>query len=58
MQFLGVQDEWLVFERVRELWPDDRLSPDRSHRMLLNPEWVTEVSEGGQRVWPRPASTG
>jgi hypothetical protein len=57
MRFVGLQDERLVFERVRELWPDDRLSPDRSHRMLLDPDWVSKVTEGGQRVWPRPAST-
>jgi uncharacterized protein (DUF952 family) len=41
-----------VFPRVRELHPESELSPDRSHTMLLDPEWVATVAVNDKRVWP------
>jgi hypothetical protein len=29
--------------RIRELFPEDRLSAARSHRMLLDPQWVPQL---------------
>jgi hypothetical protein len=52
MQFTGVQDQRLVFARVRELFPEEQLSPARSHTMLLNPGWVAAIFVDGQPVWP------
>ena len=52
MAFVGIEDGHLAFIRVRELFPDDQLSPDRSHKMLLNPQWVSAITVDGQRVWP------
>ena len=52
MQFSGLQEGRLVFVRVRELLPEDQLSPARSHRMLLDPAWVAAISVDGQPVWP------
>jgi uncharacterized protein (DUF952 family) len=52
MRFDGVTAGRLAFSRVRELSPDDRLSPDRSHTMTLAPKWVAAVHAGGRRVWP------
>ena len=52
MQFIGLQEGHLVFVRVRELLPEDQLSPARSHRMLLDPAWVAAISVDGQPVWP------
>jgi uncharacterized protein (DUF952 family) len=52
MRFEGVAGGRLVFARVRELHPEDRLSPDRSHTMTLAPEWVTAVIVDGRRIWP------
>ena len=52
MTFVGVEDGHLAFIRVRELFPDDQLSPDRSHKMLLNPQWVSAITVDGQPVWP------
>ena len=52
MQFVGAEDGWLRFTRVRELLPEDQLSPARSHIMLLDPQWVTSISADGRLVWP------
>jgi hypothetical protein len=58
MRFAGAEDGQLVFHRVRELWPEDRLSPTRSHTMRLNPEWVAAIVQDGVRVWTRERDSG
>jgi hypothetical protein len=57
MQFVGSEEGHLVFVRIRELVPEDQLSPARSHTMLLDSQWVTTVSAGGHPVWPRQSDT-
>ena len=52
MRFVGSADGLLVCIRIRELYPEDQLSPDRSHTMRLDPQWVTSISAHGSRVWP------
>jgi hypothetical protein len=52
MQFVGLQDGRLTFVRIRELFPEDQLSPARSHVMQLEPQWVSAISVNGQPVWP------
>ena len=52
MQFTGLTDGQLVFTRVRELRPEDQLSPARSHVMRLDPAWVRAVWVNGQQAWP------
>ena len=52
MQFVGSQEGHLVFARIRELLPEDQLSPARSHTMLLDSQRVATVSVDGHRVWP------
>jgi hypothetical protein len=52
MRFVGSEDGHLVFVRIRELFPEDQLSPARSHKMLLDPQWVTTISVDGLPVWP------
>jgi hypothetical protein len=52
MQFVGREGPHLAFLRVRELFPEAQLSPDRSHKMLLDPQWVTGIWVEGRRVWP------
>lgn len=52
MRFVGAQDGRLVFVRFLELFPEDQLSPARSHKMLLEPQWVAAISVNGRRVWP------
>src|SRR5687768_17390370 len=52
MQFVGLEEGRLVFRRVRELFSEDRLSPARSHTMLLEPQWVTTIAVDGRHVWP------
>jgi hypothetical protein len=52
MRFIGVEDGRLTFVRVRDLWPEERLSPARSWRMTLEPHWVTAVHENDRQVWP------
>ena len=53
MEFTGEAEGRLEFVRVRELLPDDQLSPARSHKMLLDCGWVAAVYADGQIVWPR-----
>ena len=52
MQFVGADRGHLVFTRVRELFPEDQLSPARSHTMLLDPRWVATIAADGHFVWP------
>ena len=52
MRFTGVEDGRLTFMRVREMWPEERLSPARSWKMTLEPQWVAAVHESGLQVWP------
>jgi hypothetical protein len=52
MEFVGLDEGHLAFIRVRELYPEDQLSPDRSHLMRLEPSWVAGVSVDGQPRWP------
>ena len=51
MQFVGSEEGHLVFVRIRELLPEDQLSPARSHTMRLDPQRVATVSVEGRAVW-------
>lgn len=51
MQFIGPEAGRLAFVRARELFPEDELSPARSHKMLLDARWVALISVDGQPVW-------
>jgi hypothetical protein len=53
MQFIGSEGGQLVFVRIRELLPEDRLSPDRSHRMLLDSQRVSTITVDGHPTWRR-----
>lgn len=52
MRFAGLEADQLVFARVRELHPEDRLSPARSHTMRLTPDWVASILVDGRLIWP------
>ena len=52
MRFVGSEEGRLVFVRIRELFPEDQLSPARSHKMLLDAQWVATISVHGRPVWP------
>ena len=52
MQFVGSKEGQLVFVRIREMLPEDQLSPDRSHTMRLDSRRVAMVSIEGRTVWP------
>ena len=51
MSFGGVERGQLVFHRVRELWPEEQLSPERGRRMTLAPNMVSLVYVDGREVW-------
>ena len=51
-RFDGFQNGQLVFSRVRDLVPEQQLSPDRSWTMTLDPAWVTAVEMDGEVRWP------
>ena len=51
-RFDGSRDGSLVFTRVRDLLPEDQLSPDRSWTMTLEPSWVSAIDVDGVRAWP------
>jgi len=52
MSFVGQDGTALVFVRVRELFPEEQLSPARSHTMRLDVERVAKVSVAGRTTWP------
>ena len=52
MQFTGCEAGRLVFVRVRDLLPEEQLSPARSWRMTLEPEWVAAIHVNGRPMWP------
>lgn len=52
MSFAGMEAAGLTFYRTRELHPEEELSPDRSHTMILNPAWVASIAVAGRQVWP------
>ena len=52
MRFTGMASGRLVFVRERDLYPVDQLSPDRSHTMWLEPQWVASVFAYGHLLWP------
>lgn len=51
MTFAGVEAERLMFHRVREMHPEEQLSPARSRTMVLSPGWVVSISVDGREVW-------
>jgi hypothetical protein len=53
MQFAGEEDGALVFTRVREVLPENQLSPARSRIMRLDAQWVAAVLVEGRFAWPR-----
>ena len=52
MAFVGLKEGRLTFLRVRELFPEDQLSPARSHTMLLEPRLVASIVVEGRPAWP------
>ena len=57
MSFTGSADGQLIFVRVRELQPEEQLSPARSHVMRLEARMVSSILVDGRPVWPpAPAS--
>ena len=56
MQFVGPEEGHLIFVRIRELLPEDQLSPDRSHTMRLDARRVVAVAVNGRPVWPSDRS--
>lgn len=56
MRFTGIEAGRLTFIRVRDLWPEDQLSPARSWHMTLEPQWVASVQVDGRIVWPTEPS--
>ena len=52
MRFEGLEGEHLVFVRFRELFPEEQLSPARSHTMRLETQWVSSVRVDGLPAWP------
>jgi len=51
MQFVGSEEGHLVFVRIRELLPEEQLSPARSHTMRLDSQRVATVWVDGRPVW-------
>jgi len=51
MSFEGIEDGSLVFYRVRDLRPEEELSPQRGRRMTLDPQMVSAVYVDGRKVW-------
>ena len=54
MRFDGIEEGLLTFRRIRDLAPEDQLSPERGRRMTLPPEVVAAVFMEGTLTWGRP----
>jgi hypothetical protein len=52
MSFAGMEEGRLIFMRVRDLQPEEQLSPARSHKMTLEPHLVSSIFVDGHPVWP------
>lgn len=57
MRFEGVEDDVLVFRRVRDLLPPEQLSPERGRRMTLEPRLVSSVHVEGRLAWAAGRAT-
>ena len=53
MSFEGLEGGFLVCYRVRELQPEELLSPQRGRKMTLKPDMVAAIHVDGRQVWPR-----
>ena len=53
MSFEGMEGDQLVFLRVRDLQPEELLSPQRGRRMTLEPRIVAWITVDGRVVWPQ-----
>jgi hypothetical protein len=51
MSFAGTEEGRLIFLRVRDLQPEEQLSPARSHVMTLEARWVASILVDGRLVW-------
>jgi hypothetical protein len=51
MSFAGTDEGRLIFLRVRDLQPEEQLSPARSHVMTLEMRWVASILVDGRPVW-------
>jgi hypothetical protein len=51
MSYVGIEDGHLIFVRVRDLQPEEQLSPSRSHRMRLEQHMVSSILVNGRPVW-------
>jgi hypothetical protein len=58
MRFDGLEGGHLTFRRVRDLFAEHELSPERGRRMTLKPEMVAAVFMEGRLVWGRPIGGG
>ena len=52
MSFAGIKGGELVFLRVRDLQPEELLSPQRGRRMTIEPRMVASIAVDGHVVWP------
>ena len=57
MSFEGMEEGHLVFYRVRDLRPEEELSPQRGRKMTLLPRMVSSISVDGRHVWPLGSSS-
>lgn len=52
MSFEGTDGGQLIFLRVRDLQPEEFLSPQRGRRMTIEPSMVASITADGRVVWP------
>ncbi len=57
MSFGGMDDGRVTFHRVRDLQPEELLSPERGRKMTLAPHMIASISADGRQVWPTGCSS-
>jgi hypothetical protein len=53
MSFEGIEGTQFVFFRVRDLQPEETLSPERGRKMTLEPRMISSIAVDGRVVWPK-----
>jgi hypothetical protein len=56
MSFEGMENDKLIFWRVRDIMPEELVAPGSVDALTLEPQAVASITVQGTRVWPRTAS--
>lgn len=56
MSYEGIENDQLVFWRVKDLFPEEELHPQREMKFTIDLNLVSRIQIHGTQVWPRSAA--